>query len=145
MLRRTISGLFLLTSLSVGLGALGHGSQWGKHVLPALGSVDAQLTKVLALVWYWVSGTMLVFGALLVWAWWRLRRGDRSLAGIPIVIGIFYLIEGLYGALGLGRFFLLFVVQALLLFALTWGLVRLSSTHHKAELSQALRPEGPPP
>jgi len=139
MLRRIISSLFLLTSLSVGLSAFGHGPQWGKHVLPALGPVDAQLVKVLALVWYWVSGTMLVFGALLVWAWWRLRRGDRSLVGIPIVIGIFYFVEGLYGALGVGRFFLLFVVQALLLCALTWGLVRT----RRDDLSQRRAPPGP--
>lgn len=129
MLRRIISSLFLLTSLSVGLGAFGHAPQWGKHVLPALGSVDAQLIKVLALVWYWVSGTMLVLGALLVWAWWRLRRGDRSLVGIPIVIGIFYFVEGLYGALRVEQFFLLFVVQAVLLFGLSWGLLRLNAAH----------------
>lgn len=122
MKRKLFSAVFLLTAISVGLGAFGHGSQWSKHVLPAVSGVDAQMIKLLALIWYWVSGTMLVFGILLIWTWWRLGRGDRNLGFVPWMIGIFYFIEGLYGATHLGLFFLLFVVQAVLLCASAWVL-----------------------
>jgi hypothetical protein len=122
MKRKLFSAVFFLTAISVWLGAFGHGSQWSKHVLPAVTGVDAQMIKLLALIWHWVSGTMLVFGVLLIWTWWRLGRGDRNLLFIPWTIGIFYFVEGLYGAMHLGSFFLLFVAQAVLLCASAWGI-----------------------
>jgi len=125
MARRLLSALFLLTAISVGLGAFGHGSQWPRHVAPALAGLDAQVLELLELVWYWVSGTMFTFGALLVWTWWRMGRGATNLAFIPWIIGAFYLVEGVYGAVYLGTFFLLFVVQAALLWGTTLALQRL--------------------
>ncbi|HKD54273.1 MAG TPA: hypothetical protein VKB72_08615 [Steroidobacteraceae bacterium] len=124
MKHKVASGIFLLTAISVGLGAFGHAHQWAKHVLPALGNVDLSLVRLLALVWYWVSGAMLVFGCLLVWSWWRIRQGERALLILPWIVGAFYLVEGIYGALGLGAFFLLFVLQAVLLWGSTWVLGR---------------------
>ena len=117
MARKLSSALFLLTAISVGLGAFGHGSQWPRHVAPALSGLDAPLLELLKLVWYWVSGAMFTLGALLVWTWWRMRRGEANLAFVPWMIGAFYLVEGIYGAIYLGTFFLVFVVQA----ALLWG------------------------
>ena len=72
--------VFLLTAISIALGAFGHGSQWPKHVRADVAGLAPDTIRLLALVWYWVSGTMLVFGLLLLWAWWRLRQGDRSLS-----------------------------------------------------------------
>jgi hypothetical protein len=121
---RVASVIFLLTAISVGLGAFGHGHQWAKHALPGLGNADPGLVRLLELVWYWVSGAMFVFGCLLVWSWRRIKRGERGFLVVPWIVGAFYLVEGIYGALGLGNFFLLFVVQALLLWGSAWILGR---------------------
>jgi len=121
-MRKLFSGIFLVTAISVGLGAFGHGHQWSAHVMPALPGLEPHLLQLLKLVWYWVSGAMFTFGVLLVWVWSRLRRGDTQLRFVPWVIGVFYLIEGIYGAACLGPFFLLFAVQAVLLFGTTWVL-----------------------
>lgn len=115
MTRKLLSGIFLLTAISIGFGAFGHGGQWPRHVQPALHGVDEHMLRLLALVWFWVSGAMFTFGALLVWTWWRIGRGDTNLWFIAWLTGVFYLVEGLIGALYLGSFFLLFAVQAVLL------------------------------
>ena len=124
MTRQLASALLLLTAITVGLGAFGHGHQWSAHVLPALRGVDAQIVELLKLVWFWVSGAMFTFGVLLAWAWWRLRHGPTLSAFLPAVVGLFYCAEGIYGALYLGKFFLLFVVQAVLLWVTAWLLCK---------------------
>jgi len=124
MLRKLSSAIFLLTACVIGLGALGHGSQWGRHVYAAVSGVDPQVVELLKLIWFWVSGTMLVFGALLIWVWWRIRQGDRNLFFIPWAVGAFYLVEGMCGVLYLGAFFALFIVLAVLLCASAWVLQR---------------------
>src|SRR5947199_1616972 len=80
MKRKVSSLVFVLTAISIALGAFGHGSQWPKHVRADVAALAPETIRLLALVWYWVSGTMLVFGLLLLWAWWRMRQGDRSLS-----------------------------------------------------------------
>jgi hypothetical protein len=124
MKHKVASVVFLLTATSVGLGAFGHAHQWAKHVLPALGNADPGLVRLLALVWYWASGAMFVFGCLLVWSWWRITHGQRTFLIVPVIVGVFYFAEGIYGTLGLGSFFLLFVVQAVLLWGSAWVLAR---------------------
>jgi hypothetical protein len=119
-MRKLYSGIFLVTAVSVGLGAFGHGHQWSAHVQPALPGLEPHLLQLLKLVWYWVSGAMFTLGVLLVWVWSRLRRGDMQLRFVPWVIGVFYLVEGIYGAAYLGPFFLVFAVQAVLLFGTSW-------------------------
>ena len=127
MLRKFLSGIYLLTAISVGLGAFGHGSQWSRHILPALKGVAPDVVSVLALVWFWVSGAMFAFGVLLLLDWWRGGRGGTRLAGVPWVVGAFYLIEGIYGGICLAPFFYVFAVQAVLLFGTTWGARRLTA------------------
>lgn len=117
MTRKLPSAIFLLTAISIGLGAFGHGSQWSLHVMPALNGLDPDVVRLLELVWYWVSGAMLTLGAVLTWAWRRMGQGDTNVDFIPWMSGAFYLVEGVYGAVYLGKFFLLFVVQAVLLWA----------------------------
>lgn len=123
MLRKLASVLFLLTSIVIALGALGHGSQWERHVHAAVAGLPPATVGLLQLIWYWVSGTMLVFGLLLIWTWWRVRRGDRNLFFIPWAVSVFYLVEGAYGAAYLGPFFSLFFVLGLLL-ALSTGILQ---------------------
>ena len=136
MRHKVASVIFLITAISVGLGAFGHGHQWARHVLPALGgTADPALLRLLALVWYWVSGAMFVFGVLLIWSWWRIRQGERALLVVPWIVGVFYFVEGIYGALGLGSFFLLFVVQAVLLWGSAWVLGR--STASQGRIADA--------
>src|ERR1700756_4286310 len=55
----------------------------------------------------WVSGAVFTLGVLLVWAWWRMEGGETNLAFVPWMIGAFYFVEGVYGAVYLGAFFLL--------------------------------------
>lgn len=124
MTRKLPSAIFLLTAISVGMGAFGHGAQWSVHVLPALKTLDPHVVRLLELVWYWVSGAMFTLGALLVWSWWRMGRGDTNLAFIPWMTGAFYFVEGVYGAAYLGTFFLLFAAQAVLLWGSVWALPR---------------------
>ena len=122
MLRKLSSAIFLLSACLIGLGALGHSSQWGKHVYAAVSDLDPQVIGLLKLIWYWASGTMLLLGILLVWVWWRISQGDRNLFFIPWVVGAFYLMEGVYGVLYLGTFYAVFIVLAALLCASTLGL-----------------------
>jgi hypothetical protein len=49
------------------------------------------------LVWYFVSGCMLAFGATLVWVWGRLRKGDRRSLFAAILIGVLYVGIGAFG------------------------------------------------
>jgi hypothetical protein len=120
MTRKIFSALFLIVSLVVGLGAFGHGHQWNSHVLGMLSGVSPDAAKLLEVIWFWVSGTMLVFGVLLVWCWLRLRRGDTSLSMIPWVVGGFYILAGSWGAFTAGPFFWLFPVLGVLLWLSTW-------------------------
>lgn len=122
--RRFASGLFLLVGLSIGLGAFGHGDQWLRHVSQALGGVAPRVFTLLELIWFWVSGTMLAFGVLLVWCWWRLRRGDRAALFVAWTVSAFYLMGGAAGMFLLGPFFAVFMVQALLLSSAAWMLRR---------------------
>lgn len=133
MKHKLASAIFLLTTISVGLGAFGHGHQWAKHVLPALGPADSSVVRLLALVWYWVSGSMLVFAVLLIWSWWRIRQGERAPRVVPWVVGAFFLVEGIYGALGLGAFFLVFVLQAVLLWGSAWVMGRATASPSVAQ------------
>jgi len=63
MRRKLFSALFLVTALSIALGAFGHGHQWSKHVLPVVAGLDPGMIRLLALVWFWVSATMLVLAS----------------------------------------------------------------------------------
>jgi hypothetical protein len=113
--------VFLLASITVALGAIGHALRWEGHVHAAV-SADAHIIQLLALIWYWTSGSMLTCGLLLIWAWWRMLKGARGLLFIPGIIAAFYFVGGVYGALQLGGFFTIFIWQAMLLAISAWGL-----------------------
>jgi hypothetical protein len=117
MLRKTSSVLFLLTALVITLGALGHDSHAARLAIE-LGKqpLDGQDLKVIILVWHFVSGCMIVFGALCVWAWWRARRGEHGAFFVSDLIGLLYIVTGLLSVWysGIAFFWLFFALGGLL-------------------------------
>jgi hypothetical protein len=113
--------VFLLTATLIGLGAFGHAAQWSKVVFPILGHgvLAPRVLNMLFAVWLFASGGMLSFGLVLIWAWWRMRKGDRGVAVIPLGIAVFYFIFGVLSWAFVGTFFALFVVLGVLLFVST--------------------------
>lgn len=117
MLRKIASVLFLLTALVIAFGAFGHDSHAAKLAIE-LGKqpLSAHEAKVIILVWHFVSGCMIVFGALCVWAWWRARCGERGAFFVSDLIGLFYIVTGLLSVWYSGIvFFWLFCVLGVLL------------------------------
>jgi len=109
---RTASVVYLVTGFIIAL-AFGHGSndrllvaEFAKY--PAH---DAQLLSVIHAVWYFVSGCMLVFGAIVAWTWPRWRRGARDLFLPSDLIGAFYVLSGVATQAYTGKpFFSIFVI-----------------------------------
>jgi hypothetical protein len=96
-MEKMASWVFLLDSLVIGLGAFGHGSQ-ARHLHAAIDPfpIESNIHSMLYVVWYFVSGCMLTFGAILIWVWRRLRTGDGFL--FPgVLIGVLYVAIGLFG------------------------------------------------
>jgi hypothetical protein len=118
MVKKLASFLYVAASITVGLGAFGHGSQWLRHVESALRGIDPHIHDVLALVWYWVSGAMLVLSFLLLWSWRQMRQGNTTVWVVPLVIAAFYALVGILASIFVGSFFLIFLIQGLLL---GWG------------------------
>lgn len=117
MLRKIASVLFLLTALVIALGAIGHDSHAARLAIE-LGkqALDPHDVTVIILVWHFVSGCMIVFGALCVWAWWSARRGARGVFFVSDLIGLFYIVAGLLSVRYSGiAFFWLFVALGALL------------------------------
>jgi hypothetical protein len=98
MLRRLSSYVFVIVGILIGLGAFGHGNAV-KNVHAAIDRfpIDPNVSTMLYVVWYFVSGCMLLFGATIVWCWFRLRAGDTSSLGVPLLIGVLYLAVGVGG------------------------------------------------
>jgi hypothetical protein len=98
MLKKFASLVFLLDSLIIGLGGVGHGLQV-RHLHAAIDRfpIEPDVHSMIYVVWYFVSGCMLAFGVTLVWVWWRLRRGDRRPLFAAIVIGALYTGIGVFG------------------------------------------------
>ncbi len=100
MPRAIASAVFLLTGLGIGLGAFGHGSAV-RHLHAAIDGlpIDPGFASMLYVVWYFVSGCMLVFGATVVWSWLRLRMDRPVPLFACLLIGLLYLATGIAGLL----------------------------------------------
>ena len=61
---KVLTAVYWITGLLIGLGAFGHGFMGVKPVRAALAAVTipANIRGVIWIVWYFVSGCMLVFG-----------------------------------------------------------------------------------
>jgi hypothetical protein len=122
---RTIAtALYWLAAISIALGAYGHG--W-VGVVPVRAAIAAstlppEIVGVLWIVWYFVSGCMLAFGALLFWAGAALPRR----AAAAWIVGALYLATGIasYAYSGGEPFWLLFVAQGAIVIATTFVLRR---------------------
>ncbi len=98
MPRRLASYVFLAVSVVIGLGAFGHGSSVRNiHAGIDPFPLDAKVSTILYIVWYFVSGCMLVFGSTLIWMWLRLRAGEPHSLFVAYLIGALYLATGVGG------------------------------------------------
>jgi hypothetical protein len=88
--------LFLVVSILIGLGAFGHGYSV-RRVHEAIDQfpINPVISQTLYIVWYFVSGSMLTFGGMLVWVWFRLKAGDDSMLIVAYMIGALYLVTGI--------------------------------------------------
>jgi hypothetical protein len=98
MIKTLASAAFLIDSLVIGLGAFGHGMQV-HHLHAAIDRypIEADMHSMLYVVWFFVSGCMLTFGATLVWVWSHLRSGDTRTFPIAALIGLLYVGIGGFG------------------------------------------------
>lgn len=121
MIRTLFSIVYVLTSLLIGLGALGHDSH-AVEVARALdhGGFDPGLARIVVAVWHFCSGCMLVFGVICVASWWPVKRNVVTGYLPPLAIGIFYLVTGVLvvGYTGVAFFWTFSVLGASLLASL---------------------------
>jgi hypothetical protein len=125
MKRRILTGIYWITGWLIGLGAFGHGFTGVKPVRVALAAVPlpADVRGVIWIVWYFVSGCMLVFRGLIIGAWFAARRGRTQALVVPLVIARFYIATGVASyAYQHNPFWLVFLVLGMLLLVPTLGL-----------------------
>jgi len=127
MKRQILTGIYWISGLWIGLGAFGHGFGGVKPARAALAAVPlpADILQVIWIVWYFVSGCMLVFGGLIIGAWFAARRGRPQAFVVPIVIALFYMVTGIAAyAYQPNPFWLFFLVLGALLLVSSLGLRR---------------------
>jgi hypothetical protein len=131
MLRNVSWYVFLIVSLVIGLGAFGHGHAAVKvHEAIDHLPIPDRIYQTIFVVWYSVSGTMLVFGAILVWIAFRLKGGDTSAVFVAYIIGVYHILFGVCALIYRNGdpFWALFVVLGVLLIGTT---AVLGSNRHK--------------
>ena len=128
MIRTLATALYWLAAITISLGAVGHGFLGVKPVAAAVAAstLPADIVGVIWIVWYFVSGCMVTFGALLFWAWPGLKPGSPSRAAVPVIIGVFHVVTGIasYVYSGYEPFWLLFVTQGVIVVGSTLVLGR---------------------
>jgi hypothetical protein len=79
---------------------------------------------MLYVVWYFVSGCMLLFGITIVWTWYRLRSGRDASLFVVSLIGVLYVAVGIGGMIYRhgDSFMGAFIVLGGLLLASAWQL-----------------------
>ena len=127
-MKRTIAvACYWFAAISITLGAFGHGLVGVQPVRAAVAAstLAPDVVRVIWIVWYFVSGCMVAFGALLLWAWPGLESGASSRSGVALIIGVFYAITGVASYLYSGRdpFWLVFVILGLIVIGSTLLLV----------------------
>lgn len=108
----------------MGLGAFGHVSAV-RNVHAAIDHypIDGAIRETLYIVWYFVSGCMLLFGCLIVWIWFRLRVKDTSALFVAFLIGFLYVATGAGGLIYRhgDPFWLFFILLGILLLVSAYG------------------------
>ena len=98
MLKTLSSYVFLIDGILIGLGAFGHGNAV-KNVHAAIDQfpIDPNVSTMLYVVWYFVSGCMLLFGVTILWTWYRVRWGRDTSLFVVSLIGVLYVAVGIGG------------------------------------------------
>jgi hypothetical protein len=124
MKAKLLTAIYWTMGLLIGLGAFGHGFGGVRPVRAALAAVTlpVDIREVIWIVWYFVSGCMLLCGGLILWAWFAARRSPDVLL-VPLVIALFWMVTGVASyAYQHKPFWLLFLVEGALLLVATLGL-----------------------
>jgi len=126
MKSKLLVAIYWSMGLLIGLGAFGHGFSGARPVRAALAAVTlpTDIREVIWIVWYFVSGCMLLCGGLILWSWFAARRNPDVLL-VPIVIALFWVVTGVVSyAYQHNPFWLLFLAEGALLLVATLGLRR---------------------
>lgn len=126
---RTIAAAFYwIAAITIALGAFGHGFLGIKPVEAAIAAttLPPDIVRVIWIVWYFVSGCMVIFGGLLFWAWAAIRIGSSSRSAIAFIVGGFYAVTGIacYVYTRADPFWLLFLIQGAIVIGSTLVLHR---------------------
>ncbi|HXD22419.1 MAG TPA: hypothetical protein VN613_03605 [Gemmatimonadaceae bacterium] len=99
MIRRLASAALLVAGVLITLGAYGHGLMGRKHIDVELDkfAIAPNVYTMLYVVWYFVSGCMLLFGVTVIAAWVQERKGRTALLPVAGMIGSLYLATGVGG------------------------------------------------
>jgi hypothetical protein len=74
---------------------------------------------------------MLVFGALIIWAWFAARRGNPQTLAVPVAVALFWMVFGVAAySYQHDPFWLLFLAEGFLLLVATLGLRRITNSSH---------------
>jgi hypothetical protein len=119
--------VYWVAAITITLGAYGHGFVGVEPVRAAIAAstLPPDVVRVIWIVWYFVSGCMVVFGTLLWWAWPAFKAGSSTRSGSALIVGAFYLISGIVSYVYSGRepFWLLFVALGVMVIGSTLVLV----------------------
>jgi hypothetical protein len=98
-LRALLSTIYVATAVLMIAGAYGHGFLGRKVIDAELARypIDEGVYTMLYVVWYFVSGCMLLFGIAAIWAWLQARRGEFRPMFVVYLIAVLYVASGLGG------------------------------------------------
>jgi hypothetical protein len=98
MARKVFSFIFLVLGILIGAGGIGH-SAGVVNVQAALNPfpIEHGVAKAICQVWVSMGACMFLFGVMIVWIWYRQRRGQDGPLFIAALIGIFYAVAGIGG------------------------------------------------
>lgn len=99
MRRRIASAALLTIGAVITLGAYGHGFLGRRHIDAELDkfAIASNVYTMLYVVWYFVSGCMLLFGVTIIAAWMQQRKGKTALLPVTGLIGLLFLLTGVGG------------------------------------------------
>jgi len=127
-LRALISTVYVAMAVLMMAGAYGHGFLGRKVIDAELARypIDEGVYTMLYVVWYFVSGCMLLFGIAAIWAWLRARRGDPRAMFVVYLIAVLYVVSGVGGLIYRhgAAFHYVFIVQGALLGLSGYALAR---------------------
>jgi hypothetical protein len=129
-MRKFMSGALLFMGVVLTLGAYGHGFLGRKNIDVELDkfAIAPNVYTMLYVVWYFVSGCMLLFGLTIIAAWIQQRKGGIALLPVTGSIGVLYALTGVGGMIYRhgDPFMATFIVEGVVLLAASVYLARAS-------------------